>query len=378
MLPFIVKPNYDIAIKTVFRPCLCYLSFVFFIFNSTFLILIVLSFQHTEFLIGLALLVPLASIFILTLRWKKKVKKEIGDEELVNNLTSDFSAKNYNYKFILVAVALALCIIGAANLRTPQPGNTGDRAGVDIMVALDVSNSMLAQDIKPNRLERAKQVLNKLIDKMGNNRMGLIVFAGQAFLQMPLTTDLAAAKMYVSNASPDAVPSQGTVIGDALRLCNSSLDTKEKKYKAVILISDGEGHDEKAGKAISEMQDNGVIVHTIGIGSPEGATIFDPVTKDNKKDENGNTVVSKLNQQELQNIATQTGGQYLLFTNPDDAANKIAASIDNMEKKHIGGSGIRVYNPYFQWFLLAAFILLLLEIIIPERKMKWLPWVKSS
>ena len=335
-----------------------------------------LSFQHTEFLAGLLILIPLCGLFFFVIKWKNNVKKQIGDVELVNALTADYSPKNYTYKFILIAAALALCIIGAANLHAPAKGSTGNRSGIDVMVALDVSNSMLAQDIKPNRLERAKQVLNLLIDKLGNNRIGMVVFAGQAFLQMPLTSDLAAAKLYVSSASTDAVPAQGTVIGDALRMCNTALNTKEKKYKAIILISDGEDHDEKADEAVKELQDNGVIVYTIGIGSPEGAPIFDPALNDFKKDEEGNTVVSKLDQKDLQNIAAQTGGQYYLFTNAEQVANETAASIDQMEKKQIGGTGIRVYNSYFQWFLLPAFLLLLLETIIPERKMKWFEWKK--
>ena len=335
-----------------------------------------MSFQNIEFLFCLGILVPLVVIFILVLKWKKNVRRQMGDEELINNLTMGYSARNYNWKFILILAALALCIAGAANLRSPKNGNTGDRKGVDVMIALDVSNSMLAQDIKPNRLERARQVINKLIDKMDNNRMGLVLFAGQAFLQMPLTGDLAAAKLYVSNANPDAVPNQGTVIGDALKLCNTSLDTKEKKYKAVILISDGEDHDENATKAVDELKENGVIVYTVGIGSPQGAPIYDPALNDFKKDENGVVVISKLNEKDLQDIAAKTGGQYHLFTNADEVAGKLYNSLDNMEKKHIGGTGIRVYNTYFQWFVLLAFVLLMLEIIIPERKMKWFSWSK--
>ena len=334
------------------------------------------SFQYTEFLLGLVILIPLTILFVFVLRWKKNVKKQIGDEELVNALTGDYASKNYNYKFLFILLALALSILGAANIRTPAQGSTGNRSGVDVMVALDVSNSMLAQDVKPNRLERAKQVLSKIIDRMGNNRMGMVVFAGQAFLQMPLTTDLGAAKLYVSNASPDAVPTQGTVIGDALRLCSTSLDTKEKKYKCVILISDGEDHDEKANEVLKELQDNGVVVYTIGIGSPEGAPIFDPATNDFKKDETGNTVVSRLNEQDLQQIASKTGGEYRLFSNSDEVASGVAASIDQMEKKQIGGTGVRVYNSYFQWFLLPAVLLLILETVIPERKMKWISWRK--
>lgn len=335
-----------------------------------------LSFQHTDFLWALLVLIPLWGLFLFVLRWKKKVKKQIGDVELVNALTSDYSPKNFNYKFLFIIAAIILCIIGSANIREPAKGSTGSRTGIDIMIALDVSNSMLAQDIKPNRLERAKQVISRIIDKMGNNRLGMVVFAGQAFLQMPLTSDLAAAKLYVSNASTDAVPTQGTVIGDALKMCNTALDTKEKKYKAIILISDGEDHDEKADAALKELQDNGVVIYTVGIGSPEGAPIFDPATNDYKKDESGNTVVSKLNEKDLQNIAAQTGGQYYLFSNADAIASQIAGAVDQMEKKQIGGSGIRIYNSYFQWFVLLAFIFLLLETIIPERKMKWFSWKK--
>jgi Ca-activated chloride channel family protein len=244
------------------------------------------------------------------------------------------------------------------------------------MIALDVSNSMLAQDVKPNRLERAKQLLNSITDKMGNNRMGMVVFAGQAFLQMPLTTDLGAAKLYVSNASTDAVPTQGTEIGAALRLCNAALDNKEKKYKAIVLISDGEDHDEKAGEAMKELQESGVVVYTVGIGSPDGAPIAEAGTDDYKKDENGNTVISRLNEKDLQLLAAETGGEYHLFTNADDIAARLTASLNQMEKKQIGGSSIRIYSVYFQWFLLVAFVLLLLETIIPERKMKWFSWGK--
>lgn len=304
------------------------------------------------------------------------MKKQIGDPELVNALIKDQSPKNYVTKFILLGIAIGLIVVAAANLRTPKQGVTGNKSGVDVMVALDVSNSMLAQDVKPNRLERAKQVLNRLIEKMGDNRMGLVVFAGQAFLQMPLTSDLGAAKLYVTNAGPEAVPTQGTVIGDALRLCNASLDTREKKYKAVILISDGEGHDEKALEVIKELQDNGVIVHTIGIGSPDGAPIFDPGTNDYKKDESGNTVISRLNEKDLQAIAAQTGGSYHLFSNADVITAEVTGTLNQMEKKQTGGASERTYTTYFQWFLLAAFILLILEIIIPDRKMKWLSWGK--
>ncbi len=329
------------------------------------------SFQNTEYLIGLTVLVPLVLLFFFVLRWKRNVRRKMGDEELVNKLTQGYSSTYFRLKFFVLLAVVALCILAAANLRTPKAGSSGNKSGVDVMVALDVSNSMLAQDIKPNRLERSKQVLNKIIEKLDNNRMGLVVFAGQAFLQMPLTADLGSAKMFVANAAPSAVPVQGTVIGDALKLCNASLDTKEKKYKTILLITDGEGHDEKLEAAINDISEFGVVVHTIGIGSPEGSPIFDPVSNDYRKDNEGNTVITRLNEKELQLIATKTGGQYILFSNADEVAAKIMAQLSTMEKKQIDSGEQRSYNAFFQWFLLVALLLLLIEIIIPERKMKW-------
>jgi Ca-activated chloride channel family protein len=262
-------------------------------------------------------------------------------------------------------------IHAAANLRNPKAGSGSKQNGIDVMVALDVSNSMLAQDVKPNRLERAKQLLNLLVDNLGDNRMGLVVFAGQAYLQMPLTSDLASAKMYISNALPNAVSLQGTAIGDALSICNASLDTKEKKYKAVVLISDGEDHDGKAEEVVKQLADEGVIVHTIGIGSPDGSPIFDSEMNDFKKDQNGEVVISKLNELALQKIAEETGGTYQLFSSADEVVNGLKAALGEMETKQIGGGGQREYNTYFQLFLLAALVLLVAEVIIPEQKKKW-------
>lgn len=335
-----------------------------------------ISFQNIEFLLGLLLLVPLVLLFMWVLRWKRTVVKKIGDKELVDRLVTDYSPRNYNWKFICVLVALALCVAGAANLRITKAGVTDNLAGVDVMVALDVSNSMLAQDVQPNRLARAKQVINRVIEQMDNNRMGLVVFAGQAFLQMPLTTDLSAARLYISNAAPEAVPVQGTEIDQALSLCNTSHNNLEKKYKAIVLITDGEDHDEAAIEVAHALREDGVVIHTIGIGSAEGAPVPDAATGDFKKDENGNTVVSKLNEQDLQQIASITGGTYQRFTKADVVADNVVSALNQMEKKLINGGGARMYTSFFQWFLLLAFVLLVLEIFIPERKMKWFAWGK--
>ena len=205
-----------------------------------------IQFQHIEYLIGLAVLPVMIALYIFVIRWKKKTITKIGDPDLVSQLILGYSQKKFRLKFILFSVAFAIGIIALASPRLPLGNNMVSRSGIDVMIALDVSKSMLAQDIKPDRLERAKQVLSKLIDQLGDDRIGIVVFAGRAYLQMPLTTDHAAAKMYLSSATPAVVPTQGTVIGDALKMCYASFGVKEKKFKSIILVSDGEDHDENA------------------------------------------------------------------------------------------------------------------------------------
>jgi len=331
-----------------------------------------LSFQHIEYLYALLALVPLTLIFLLVLRWKARVKRRLGDEELVNRLTKQYSPRLYLIKFLAVLIAVALAIVAGANLRKPAKGDKETKGGIDVMVALDVSKSMWAEDAKPTRLDKAKQFIETLIDRLGDNRVGLVVFAGQAYLQMPLTTDVVASKIFVSNATPDAVPVQGTEIGEALQLCNRSLDTKEKKYKAVLLISDGEDHDPKSEEVLQQLSDEGVIVNTIGVGSPGGSPIIEPGNTEYKKDANGQTVISKLNEKELADIAQKTGGQYNHLDDVAQTVNAVMQQLNGMEKKAIdAGDGERQYTSLYAFLLLPALILLLVEIFIPERKKRW-------
>lgn len=328
-----------------------------------------LSFEHAEYLLGLLVLVPLAILFINVLYWKRKSTKMLGDEKLVDQLTGNFSKKKFRVKFLMVMAGIVLLIFAAANLRKPVSGGKEKKAGIDVMIALDVSKSMWAEDIKPSRLDAAKQFINDLIDQMGDNRVGLVLFAGRAFLQMPLTSDFAEAKLYVSNASPDAVPVQGTVIGDALQLCANSLDNKEKKFKSVVLISDGEDHDPHSTDILQELSDNGVVVNTVGVGTALGSFIPIPGANSYKVDANGQTVISKLNEEELKQIAAQTGGVYQHLDNAETAANNIAATLNGMEKKAIEGTGdTKQYASYYNFFVLLALLILVAEIFIPETK----------
>ncbi|MEP7278114.1 MAG: VWA domain-containing protein [Bacteroidota bacterium] len=327
-------------------------------------------FEHIEFLVALAALPLLVLLFIWTLRWKTKMQQKMGDPLLVQALVKNYSATKFSLKCILALIAFALLVVAAANLQQPGVTDNINRKGVDVMVALDVSNSMLAEDVKPSRLEKAKQFVTKLIDKMDNDRIGLVVFAGRAYMQMPLTTDHAAAAMYIQNAGPDAVPTQGTVIGEALRISGSGFNSKERKYKSIVLISDGEDHDPEALKMAQSLSQSGVMINTVGIGSPEGSPIIDYNTNETRKDAQGNTIITKLNETELQQLAASTHGIYIRLNDADDAAAKVTAQLATIEQTTTGDKSFTDYKSYFQWFLAAALLFLLIETFIPERKMK--------
>ncbi|MEJ0081118.1 MAG: VWA domain-containing protein [Puia sp.] len=205
---------------------------------------------------------------------------------------------------------------------------------------------------------------------MQNDRMGLILFAGRAYMQMPLTTDHSAAKLYISEASPDAVPTQGTVFSEALSMANSSFNRNEHKYKAVVLISDGEDHDPDALKIAKQMADDGVMINTVGIGSAEGSEIIDPETKEPKKDDKGNTVISKLNEQELMGLSDATNGIYIHLDNLEDATITLTQRLDSIEKRALADNEFVNFTNYFPWFIGFAGLLLILELFIPERKRK--------
>jgi tetratricopeptide (TPR) repeat protein/uncharacterized protein YegL len=327
-----------------------------------------IRFQHIEYLLALALVPVMVLVFLYVLRGKKNTIKKIGDPALVNQLIKDYSPSKFLLKFILIVTAFIAGVIALANPRMPQGSTMVNRSGIDVMIALDVSKSMLADDIKPNRLERAKQFIAKLIDKLPNDRIGIVVFAGRAYLQMPLTTDHSAAKMYLSSATPDVVPTQGTVIGDALKMCYNAFNTKEKKYKSVVLISDGEDHDKTAEKITRAMADEGVMINTVGIGSPEGTTIIDPATGETKTDADGHPVITRLNEEELKSIAGNGNGLYQLFTNTDETVDAMDKQLQSMGQRSITENSLVNFKNFFPWLLGLSLILLLTEFFISEVK----------
>ncbi len=328
-----------------------------------------IHFQYIEYLLALAA-IPLFIFFYFTLvKWKKKTAIKIGDPRLVRELTAQFSSKRFLTKFILFISAFSLCALAVAGLVKPDGTQKISRKGTDLMIALDVSKSMLANDVKPSRLERAKQVISKIIDNSPDDRIGLVIFAGRAYLQMPLTIDHEAAKMYLAAASPDDVPTQGTVISDALTMCAAAFNSNDKTFKSVLLISDGEDHDDDAIKTTKEMAKAGIMINTIGIGSPEGAPIFNPATGQYLKDDKGETVITKLNEKELSDIAKDGHGIYQLYSNTDEVAANLKKQLAKIGvEASISDSSYTSFKQYFQFFLAAAFILLLVEFFFPEKK----------
>jgi Ca-activated chloride channel family protein len=328
-----------------------------------------IHFQYIEYFLALAA-IPLMIFFYLQLiKWKKTAKKKIGDPALVEELTSGFSANKFSTKFILITVAFALCVFAVAGLVSPNGNQKINRKGTDLMIALDVSKSMLAQDIKPSRLERAKQVISTIIDNSPEDKIGLVIFAGRAYLQMPLTVDHEAAKMYLAAASPDDVPTQGTVISEALRMCDAAFNPNEKTFKSVLLISDGEDHDNEAIKESKKLAKEGIMINSIGIGSPQGAPILDPSTGQYKKNEKGETVISKLNEKELSEIAEEGHGIYQLYTNTETVTSNLKHQLANIGKETSTSDSLYIsFKQYFQYFLAAAFLLLLIEFFMSEKK----------
>ncbi len=333
-----------------------------------------IRFAHTEYLYALAALPIILLVFFWGMRLRRRALERFGNSSLLRMLMPDQGKYKRVLKFFLLFGAMGLTILGLAN---PQIGTKFEevkREGVDIMIALDVSNSMKAEDIKPNRLESAKQEISRMLEKLQNDRIGLIVFGGDSYLQLPLTTDYSSARLILGTVDVDAVPVPGTAIGSAIRLAMKSFVEGEKKHRVIVVITDGENHEDDAVAAAKDAGKDGVVVHTIGMGLAEGAPI--PVYQNNvqvgyKKDRDGNTVITKLDEQALQQIAEAGGGRYIRATNQQNELDAILREIQAMEKKEFGAKVFTDYEDRFQYFLGAAFVLLLMEFFISERRLRW-------
>jgi Ca-activated chloride channel family protein len=334
-----------------------------------------LRFEHIEYLAALGVIPVFGIIFLLVMIRKKKRLEKLGEFRLILEMTPYVSLARQIVKFSLYAAALLFVVLGLANLQSGSRLQEVKRTGADIMLCLDVSNSMLAEDLKPNRLERAKQAIEKMIDRLEGDRIGMIVFAGEAYVQLPITTDYGAAKLFLNAITPNMIPKQGTAIGAAIQKAMDSFGKDEGKNKAIIIITDGENHEDDAVKLAEEASKNDISIHTIGIGSEAGVPI--PVYQNGvpagyKKDREGNTVITKLNDKLLEEIAAEANGVYVKASNADVGLNAVLDKIAELDKKEIESKRYTDYEDQFQWFFAAALLFLLADFCINERQSDWL------
>jgi Ca-activated chloride channel family protein len=325
------------------------------------------QFQYPQAFWLLALVPFFGLLFLSYQLWKKRKVKKLGNVSLVKSLYKNHSPVKSIIKTCLVLLAFSLGCLALANPRIPDEASAEARKGIDIVIALDVSNSMKATDIAPDRLNKAKQFISKLIDNLQDDRIGLVVFAGSAYAQMPLTFDHEAARLYVSAADPSAITAQGTSITDAFMKSNLLFSEQSDRFRSVILITDGETHDDNALEETKELASKGIMINTVGIGSAEGATITDS-SGTPKKDASGQVVISKLNEQILKQVAAATHGTYVHLESTDAAVKEVLSQYAQIEKKALGDTSLLTYKSFYAWLAAPMLLLLLVETFLPDRK----------
>lgn len=335
-------------------------------------------FANEQYLFALFLIPILILFFIWVNKSKQKALQRFGNLKLMEKLMLSKSPKRQKWKNIFLLIALFFFLVALAQ---PQIGTKLEevtRKGVDIFVAIDVSRSMLAEDIKPNRLSKAKHEVSTLMNRLRGDRIGLIAFAGEAFVQCPLTLDYGALKIFLDIIEPGLIPRPGTALGKAIEKAIESFEEAERKYKVLILITDGEDTVEDPMKMAEFAEKEGIIIFTVGIGSPQGVPIpeFDSSGKQVgfKKDKKGTVVTSKLDQLTLEKIALQTNGKYYNATPEEMELTKIYDAIDQMEKKELSSRIFSQYEDRFQYFLGVGLLFLLFDVFLPERKKVKTEW----
>ncbi len=326
-----------------------------------------------DYLYALLILLPVLLVFYwLAFRMKAKALERFGSLELVKKLALSFSPRKQRWKVALMILAVFFLMFSLARPQLGTRLTLMKREGVDVVIALDCSLSMLAEDFKPSRLEKAKQEVNGLISRMKGDRVGLVAFAGVAFIQCPLTLDYSAAQMFLDIMDHNLIPQPGTAVGDAIRTSVKAFNQKERKYKVLVLMTDGEDHDSDPLGAAEEAAAEGIRIYTIGIGSVQGEPIplkdSRGLVEGYKKDRGGSVVVSRLDETTLQKIALTTGGKYYHATSGEMELDKIYDEISKMEKKELEGKLMTQYEDRYQFFLFLAVVLLVAEFLLSERR----------
>ena len=329
-----------------------------------------IHFEHPDILWLLLLIPAMTAAHILISRKKRRQAREFGDPALVSSLMPNAEPVRVHIKFSILMLALACLIIAAARPQYGQSERVEKRQGIEVMIALDISNSMLAEDVAPSRLDRAKQMMSKLMDNMVNDKVGLVVFAGDAFVQLPITCDYVSAKMFLNSIKPDLIKTQGTAIGTALSTSIRCFGEQSDASRAIILITDGENHEDDAVAVAKRAKEAGIHVLVVGIGKPEGSPIPIPGTNNYIKDRQGNVVVSRLNEEMCREIAQAGGGIYVRCDNTNTATKALQKELDKLGTQEIETQVYTDYNEQFQSFALIALLLLVIEFFIFNRKNK--------
>lgn len=314
-------------------------------------------------------------LFAILQFWKYRTQKRFSNPKLLKRLSPNQSLFKSILKIIVLCLAIACFAIALVNPKIGTKLETIKREGVDIVFAVDVSKSMLAEDVAPNRLEKSKQLVTQIINNLGSDRVGIIAYAGKAFPQLPITTDYASAKMFLNNMNTDMLSSQGTAINEAIELAKTYYDNEEQTNRVLIIISDGEDHSDVASNVAEEASDEGIRIFTIGVGDIKGGRI--PIKRNGvllnyKKDNQGETVITKLNEETLKDIAEEANGAYINGNNTADVIKEIKDILNKMDKTEFESKEFADFKDQFQWFLGFGFFFLFLDVFLLERKTGWL------
>ena len=314
-------------------------------------------------------------VFLWTFFWKKRTQKSFGSAVVLKRLSPDLSFFKSSLKFITLCLAVGFLVIGLINPKIGTKLETIKREGVDIVFAIDVSKSMLAEDVAPNRLEKSKQLVTQIINNLASDRVGIIAYAGKAFPQLPITTDYASAKMFLQSMNTDMLSSQGTAINEAIQLSRNYFDDEEQTNRVLIILSDGEDHNDLSVEVAEAASEEGIKIYTIGVGSEKGGPIplkRNGVVMSYKKDQNNETVITKLNEETLRLIANEAKGGYINGSQTADVVEQIRAVLSAMDKKEFEAKEFAEYKDQFQWFLGIGLFFLILDVLLLERKTAWL------
>lgn len=335
-----------------------------------------IQFDEKIYFYLLAIIPVMALVFFFLQIWKKRTQRRFADSKLLKRLAPNRSSFKSGLKLAFLLAGLCFLVLGLVNPKIGTKLETVKREGVDIVFAIDVSKSMLAEDIAPNRLEKAKRIVSEIINQLASDRIGIIAYAGQAYPQLPITTDYGAAKMFLQSMNTNMLSSQGTAIDAAINLASTYYDDSQQTNRVLFIVSDGEDHSESAtSNAVENAIQNGIRIFTIGVGKAKGAPIpikRNGVVESLKKDNQGEVVITKLNEAVLTEIADRGNGDYIDGSNTENAVEYIKEQLNRMDKTEFEAKQFAEYKDQFQWFLAAGFLFLFLDIFVLDRKTQWL------